>query len=284
MNPFRITILVLLTAAVGMMFYFVCVSQPAMENEHNAYEITRQSDALTAGTRGDSQEDEAAATTPQDDMLSRKREEQRRAAQEQDDADFREMERRTLEGQAREEEARRQAQTRTEMDQTPAIGLVAGYVQEEGILAIAPLPQQIINPGLAVVVIRNGSAVAEATIDCFDEESRLYFAYLNNVVISSRRKDLVPQTGDQVVVMGLPTTEELRSGYAAPSGSLFPEEDYTAPAAAPAPAPAPAAAPAPAPSAEPAATPAPAEQDDAFEDDYGLPDVPEVDAPLTPMP
>ena len=257
MNAFRVTILSLLVIAVGLMFYVVFVTLPAMQADQNIYNISRQAGQNQQQTadhrdRVSAYGDGAEATGLQ------------QAVAEAEKVD-REAEKSVYEAEEKAvlDEARRKAQAAQE--QVPAspktdgaIGLVTSFNKEWVSILFKPAVKDVLPEGLVIAVRREGLVLCEATVDFKDEESGQVGATLRPQEFGKGQVDvdenaLLPRPGDEVVYSPFASARDLRR-----ENTFLTPQPLTVPAPAEEPAPvepAPAAEPAPAEQPAPAAEP-----------------------------
>lgn len=263
MNGFRITILVLLCLAVGLMFYAVMVIVPGWQNQYSEYqasmkiaEYQQSNDHHRQRMEQFSPDAEAPEVTTARTMAEESARKDEQALNEAEESNV-------IAAARRKEEAALARQAEAEAEAPKPLGLVAAYNPEWNSLMIRPVAEVPMAMGFVVAVRRAGSIVCEAVIDGRDEESGQYSATVKAAELGTTSpqpaEKRTPAVGDEVIETPFPSSQELRRG-----------SDFLPPAAQQANAPSGNAAPAPLPSlpSEPS----------------GQESLPELDATLTPVP
>ncbi len=216
MNAFRITILSLLVIAVGLMFYVVFVTLPAMQAEQNLYHISQQSAQNQQQTAGHRQRvsgygDGAEVGGLKDAM----------AAAENAD---REAEKSVCEAEAQAvlEDARRKAEAAQQRDNElknektdGTIGLVTAFNKEWVSVLFKPAVKDVLPEGLVLAVRREGHVLCEVTVDYVDEESGQVGATMRPQEFGKSQVDvdeetLLPRVGDEVIYSPFASARDLR--------------------------------------------------------------------------
>jgi len=260
MNGFRITILVLLCLAVGLMFYAVMVIVPGWQNQYSEYqasikiaEYQQNNDHHRQRMEQFSPDAEAPEVTTARTMAEESARKDEKALNEAEESSV-------IAAARRKEEAALARQAEAEAEAPKPLGLVAAYNPEWNSLMIRPVAEVPMAMGFVVAVRRGGSIVCEAVIDGRDEESGQYSATVKAAELGAAAAEKkTPTVGDEVIETPFPSSQELRRG-----------SDFLPPAAQQTSAPSGNAAPAPLPSL-------PSETS-------GQESLPELDATLTPVP
>lgn len=225
MNAFRITLLVLLTLVIALMFYAIQVVVPGWQGRYDEYVATQRVNELQMRTDAhlarisqlapEVDSPEVASARLADAEVVRSNEQMLNEAEEQS----------VIAAARQAEEAKQVRETRQEPAAPQVLGQVAAYDAEWGVLLIRPLSDLPMNNGMVVAVQRAGAVVCEATIDGRDEESGQYSATVK--AVSSGAIKVQPQAGDEVIVSPFLSAGELRneSGMYSPAATPAPIPD-----------------------------------------------------------
>lgn len=215
MNGFRITVLVLLALALGLMFYVVTVFLPAERAGYAEY----QEAMLDADFHKKAQEHRARMDKirPENETsdVDRERQELARKAEERAQELKDREEARILEEGKRAEEARKQkeAQATAKAEQAISespVALVTAYDHDNNILMIKPVTEDgMLALGQVLAIRRNGGILCEIVTESRDEESGQYSAYVKNAASPAPGDEFHPKSGDEVVVSTLPQLSDL---------------------------------------------------------------------------
>lgn len=238
MNGFRVTILVLLALALGLMFYVVTVVIPEEKANYAEYqEALRDSDyqRKDAAHRARLAQIHPEAAESEADLA---RQEAERNAREREQARIRREEELVLEaGRKAEQRAQdpepqpRQAGSET----SKPLALVAAYDRENNLMMLKPVTEDgMLAIGQVLAISRNGSVACELVVDARDEESGQYSAYVKHP--NTVGEESQPKQGDEVIVSPLPQVSDLPALQGAASGEPSLGQDVALPPAAVAPA------------------------------------------------
>ncbi len=261
MNGFRVTILVLLCLAVGLMFYAVMVIVPGWQNQYSEYQASMKIAEYQQNNDRHRQRMEQFSPDAEAPEVASARTMAEESARKDEQALNEAEESNVIAAARRKEEAALARQAEAEAEAPKPLGLVAAYNPEWNSLMIRPVAEVPMAMGFVVAVRRGGSIVCEAVIDGRDEESGQYSATVKAAELgtAAAAEKKTPAVGDEVIETPFPSSQELRQG-----------SDFLPPSAQKASAPAGNVAPAPLPSlpSEPS----------------GQEPLPELDATLTPVP
>ncbi len=246
MNGFRISVLVLLALALGLMFYVVMVAIPEEKANYAEYqEALRDTDyqrrdaehrARLAQIHPDAAESEADLARQEAERNAKAREEEK----------LRREEELVLEAGRKAEEKTQVNEQRS--DATKPVALVAVYDHENNLMMLKPVTQDgTLAVGQVLAIRRNGGILCELAVEARDDESGQYSAYVKHAEFTKTGDpDLQPRQGDEVIVSPLPQVSDLPAlDKVGTSTEAALGSDVAAPALQPAPA-APQSAPAPA--------------------------------------
>ncbi len=220
MNGFRITILVLLSLAVGLMFYAFVVLLPERQNQYQMYqkqlEINeyakrqQEHDARMAALSSGAESPELAAARAAAEAEAKKNEADLNAAEE--NSVIASVKRR----QEVEQAAVAAEETAAQADKPMTLGTVAAYLEDCSVILFTVTADTPVNPGLQIALRRADYIVGEATVDGRDEESGQYTAVLKQVTFGGAKDPAVeakriPQAGDEVIISPFMSSRDLRS-------------------------------------------------------------------------
>lgn len=219
MNGFRITVLVLLALALGLMFYVVTVFLPAERAGYAEYQeamldadYQKKVQEHRARMEKIRPETESSDVDRERQELARKAEERAQELKEREEA-------RILEEGKRAEEARKQreAQASAKTEQSVAespVALVTAYDHANNILMLKPVTEDgMLAVGQVLAIRRNGGILCEIVTESRDEESGQYSAYVKNegAGAATLGDEFHPRSGDEVIVSSLPQLSDLPS-------------------------------------------------------------------------
>lgn len=215
MNAFRATILVLLIATVGLMFYAFTVLLPARQTQYemyqtqlkiNEYEKRQQEhDARMSRLETDVDAPEVAAARAAAEEEAKKNEAELNAAEESS----------VLASAKRRQEIEEAATAAEDAAKPSPLGAVTAYLEDCAVLLFKAEGNMPVNEGLIIAVQREDYIVCEATVDGRDEESGQYtaaikeanFGGVKDPVAEENRK---PRPGDVVIVSPFLSSRDLR--------------------------------------------------------------------------
>lgn len=215
MNGFRATILVLLIATVGLMFYAFTVLLPAREAQYsmyqnqlkiNEYERKQQEhDARMSRLEATVDAPEVAAARAAAEAEEKKNEAELNAAEESS----------VLASAKRRQEIEEAATAAEDAAKPSPLGAVTAYLEDCAVLLFKADGSMPVNEGLIIAVRREDYIVCEATVDGRDEESGQYtaavkeanFGGVKDPVAEENRK---PRPGDEVIVSPFLSSSDLR--------------------------------------------------------------------------
>ena len=226
MNGFRITLLVLLALALGLMFYVVAVLLPARQEQYELHLTTQkisEYEQRNAEHRArleqfapDAESPEVASARSAAEESARKQEQELTEAEESS----------VLAAARRQEEARRAKQEAEAPQPDPAvaaanaqaefIGKVVDFDPEWSFLIFSDEGKTPVAPELIVAVRRGDYIVCEAKVDNKDEESGHWCATVKTVVHDPSKgmpkpENNQPIIGDDVVVSPFESSSDLRA-------------------------------------------------------------------------
>lgn len=233
MNGFRITLLVLLALALGLMFYVVAVLLPARQEQYELHLTTQkisEYEQRNAEHRArleqfseDAEAPEVASARNAAEESARKQEQELTEAEESS----------VLAAARRQEEARRAKQAAEQAAQAPSldpavaaanakaeyIGKVMAYDPEWSFLMFSDEGKTPVAPDLIVAVRRGDYILCEAKVDNKDEESGQWCATVKTVVHDPSKgmpkpENDKPVVGDDVVVSPFESSSDLRAAEA----------------------------------------------------------------------
>lgn len=205
MNGFRITILVLFSLTVALMFYAVTVVIPARQDQYDMYQTMQRSNAYdqrNAEHRARMEQLGPDVEAPEVSEARNEAEEAERKRQQE----ITEAEESSVLAAARRKEEERAARDAAEEAAAPTpIGRITSYNEEWTSFLFQPSGNTPLNDGLAVDVYRGKQLVCEAVVDGRDEESGQVSATVKPVVISALAgaQKLTPAAGDTVVISSM---------------------------------------------------------------------------------
>lgn len=205
MNGFRITILVLFSLTVALMFYAVTVVIPARQEQYELYHTMQRSNEYqqrNAEHRARMEQLRPEVETPEVSEARNEAEESERKRQQE----INEAEESSVLAAARRKEEERAAREAAEEAAAPTpIGRVTSYNEEWTSFLFTPAVNTPMNDGLAIDVYRGKQLVCEAVVDGRDEESGQVSATVKPVIISALggAQKLTPAAGDTVVISAM---------------------------------------------------------------------------------
>lgn len=221
MNGFRVTILVLLCLAVGLMFYVVAYMIPQQQERYDAYQAAQSQDAYQQ--RKDEHQRRMQELDPEheSDTVAEARAAAEKAQQERLKKLTEAEESSVLADARRKQEETMAQKADEEVDESRPIGLVTSYNQEWNSVLFKPVTQSPINIGLVVALRRDNNIVCEAEVDNVDQESGQVSAQIKQSKFSSAAdggavqdgllpEDKMPAVGDEVIITPFETVRDLR--------------------------------------------------------------------------
>lgn len=208
MNGFRVTVLVLLALALGLMFYVVTVVIPEEKANYAEYqEALRDSDyqRKDAAHRARLAQIHPEATESEADLA---RQETERNAKQREQARICREEELVLEAGLRAEERSREPQLQEHSDASQPLARVVAYDKENNLLMLKPATEDgMLAVGQVLAISRKGSVACELVVDARDEESGQYSAYIKHPQTVGPESQ--PVQGDEVIVSPLPQVSDL---------------------------------------------------------------------------
>lgn len=215
MNGFRITILVLLSLTVALMFYAFVELLPARQEQYqmyqtqlriNEYEKRQQEhDARMArlGVEVDTPEVAAAKAAAAEE--EKKNEADLTAAEEHS----------VIASVKRRQEIEEAANAAEEAAKPSTLGTVTSYLEDCTVLLFKPNGSAPVNEGLIIAVRRDDYIVCEATVDGKDEISgqitaAVKYADFGGVADAAAEANQIPRPGDDVIISPFPSSRDLR--------------------------------------------------------------------------
>ena len=243
MNGFRVTILVLLCLAVGLMFYVVAYMIPAQQEAYEAYRAAESMDAYNQRAEEHRQRMQELDPDHESDAVAEARAAAEKAQQERLKKLTEAEESSVLADARRKQEESMAKQTEVEVADSKPIGLVASYNQEWNSVLFKPVTKSPINVGLVVALRRDNNIICEAEVDNVDPESGQVSAQIkpssfNNTAGGAVQDGILPEekmpaVGDEVIITPFETVRDLREdnynfGAPVPTGAApLPQDDGT---------------------------------------------------------
>lgn len=225
MNGFRITLLVLLTLAVGMMFYVVAVLLPARQEQYELHLTTQKINEYEQRNAEHRARLEQFSPEAEDPEVASARSAAEESARKQEQELTEAEESSVLAAARRQEEARRAKQEAEMPPADPAvaaanaqaeyIGKVMAYDPEWSFLMFSDEGKTPVAPELIVAVRRGDYILCEAKVDNKDEESGQWCATVKTVTHNPSKgmpkpENDKPVVGDDVVVSPFESSSDLR--------------------------------------------------------------------------
>lgn len=221
MNGFRVTILVLLCLAVGLMFYVVAYMIPQQQERYDAYQAAQSQDAYQQRKDEHQRRMEELDPEHESDAVAEARAAAEKAQQERLKKLTEAEESSVLADARRKQEETMAQKADEEVDESRPIGLVTSYNQEWNSVLFKPVTQSPINIGLVVALRRDNNIVCEAEVDNVDQESGQVSAQIKQSHFSSAAdggavqdgllpEDKMPAVGDEVIITPFETVRDLR--------------------------------------------------------------------------
>lgn len=217
MNPFRITLLVLLSLAVLIMLYVVGYVIPEQQATFQQYqnsvkmgELNKRGQMHQAALQRvsiEADKDELALAEADALSAARQQEEALAAAEEQ-----------RLIALARQ---KAEQESNAAVKAPVSLGYVDKYDAEWNSIFIIPQSPSSLTSGMKVAVMRNGGMVCEAIIESRDDETGQFTASAqeNNLGVGSGKAATMPASGDDIVISPFAVQD---STFTAPSPALMP--------------------------------------------------------------
>ncbi len=218
MNGFRITLLVMLGLAIGVLLWIVTVFQPGQETNYDVYQAAREDrqespqpavqDEVSPGS-------EDAPQAPQTLADIEKQQQQRIDMAEEA----------TVLAMAARKDADKLADEADKVaNSDEALGFVESYDQNWNVLVINPTSSAPLPAGTVIAIRREGTILCEAEIDGQDEQSGQFTASIrqtqfNNGSAGIEAERFTPARGDQIILTPFQSSRELLT---TPGNSLFP--------------------------------------------------------------
>lgn len=231
MNGFRITVLVLLALALGLMFYVVTVVIPEEKASYAEYQEALRDTAYErrdAEHRARLAQIHPAVDVSEADLAKQEAE---RNAREREEARLKREEELVLEAGRKAEEKSQALEDRSEASKP--VAQVAIYDKENNLMMLKPVTEDgTLVVGQVLAIRRNGGIVCELAVEARDDESGQYSAYVKHAQFSKAGSpELLPQQGDEVIVSPLPQVSDLPALNVTPAGEAALGTDVAAPSA-----------------------------------------------------
>ncbi len=221
MNGFRVTILVLLCLAVGLMFYVVAYMIPQQQERYDQYKAEQSTEAYNQREAEHQKRMEELDPEHEADAVAEARAAAEKAQQERIKKLTEAEESSVLADARRKQEESMAQQADEDVDDSKPIGLVTSYNQEWNSVLFKPVTQSPINVGLVVALRRDGNILCEAEVDNVDQESGQVSAQLKHSSFNADAQggavqdgilpeDKMPAVGDEVIITPFETTRDLR--------------------------------------------------------------------------
>lgn len=205
MNGFRVTLLVLLSLTIGLMYYAIIVLIPAKQQEYEMYQAGLKLDEYQQRN----QEHMARMEQLGPDVESPEVLTARTAAEEaqrQREQSLNEAEETSVLAAARRKQEEEQAKQNAKAESAAdfPMGHVASYDAEWNILMFTVQTNRPMEPGKLIAVRKKGTnyTVCEAIVDSLDEQSGQISATLKpnpNPAKDANGQDIVPCEGDEII-------------------------------------------------------------------------------------
>ena len=210
MNGFRITLLVLLCLAIGLMFYVVACVIPAQQEAYQIYQTNRQIDQYNLLNEQHQARMKELAPENEADKVAAARQAAEKAQQERQQKITEAEEAGVLAAARRKQEAEMVQKADDELSAQAAIGLVTSYSKDWNSILFKPVTNSPITNGLIIAIRRDNNLVAEAEVDNIDTESGQVSAQLKPAEMGDAAT-MTPEVGDQVVVSPYESSRDLRA-------------------------------------------------------------------------
>lgn len=223
MSAFRITILVLLSLTVGLMFYAFVVLLPARQDQYQMYQTQLkineyekrqlEHEARMARLGADVDTPEIAAARAAAEEEEKKNAADLTAAEEHS----------VIASVKRRQEIEEAANAAEEAAAPSALGVVTSYLEDCTVVLFKANGSMPVNEGLIVAIRRDNYIVCEATVDGRDEISgqitaAVKLAQFGGVADAAAEANQIPRPGDEVIISPFPSSRDLRlEDYDAPS-------------------------------------------------------------------
>lgn len=203
MNSFRIAILSILIAAVGIMGVVVYMTIPSMKDRKTEYDNSRADRERRERQEAEATE-EVAPKPAEDSALARARAEHREAAERREQEVNNTEEQLALESGLRKEREARSRQAAEEAAAPTALGLVQSYDTNWNIITVKSVTDKLPDKGTLLAVRREGLIVCEATVTNVEPEVDAFTAEMRYTDQNNNGEDLntnnTPVPGDQVIL------------------------------------------------------------------------------------
>lgn len=217
MNGFRVTILVLFSLTVGLMFYAVTVLLPAQQERYNVCQTTMKSKEYEQREYDHRLRMEQLAPEADTQEVKDAREAAEESERQREQA-LNEAEEISVIASARRKQEEREAQAaaqaaREEEQQPIVLGLVKGFDAEWNVLLFLPQADTPISEGLEVAVRREGKLICEAVVDGKDEQSGQFSATIKQADFGASMPGVEipsPREGDEVIISPFESSKQLR--------------------------------------------------------------------------
>lgn len=215
MNAFRITVLVLLSLTVGLLFYAFVELLPARQEQYQMYQTQLRIDEYEKRQQEhDARMARLGAVVDTPEIAAA-----RAAAAEEDkknEADLTAAEEHSVIASVkRRQEIEEAANAAEEAAQPSTLGTVTSYLEDCTVVLFKPNGSMPVNEGLIVAVRREDYIVCEATVDGRDEISgqitaAVKPAHFGGVADAAAEANHVPRPGDEVIISPFPSGRDLR--------------------------------------------------------------------------
>lgn len=229
MNGFRITILTLLCASLGLMFYAVFFVVPDWQGEYNAYQASQRLKQFDHKSDLHRRQMTSYAPDYETPEVVKAREAAEEAAKKNEIAVLEAQEKEVIESALRQEEMRRvreeqqNAAARENAAKHPPLGVVSSYDKTWNCVMVSPQAQagSYYEPKSTLAIFRDGRFLCEIIVDSLDVQSgqvsatvRVPQGTIGVNADGSLSAELEPRSGDIVSHSPFPSADDLRKASA----------------------------------------------------------------------
>ena len=215
MNGFRVTILVLLSLTVGLMFYAFAVLLPARQDQYQMYQTQLKINEYEKRQ----QEHEARMARLGVEVDTPEVAAAKAAAAEEEKKNVADLtaaeEHSVIASVKRRQEIEEASNAAEEAARPSTLGTVTSYLDDCTVVLFKPNGSMPVNDGLIVAVRRDDYIVCEATVDGRDEISgqvtaAVKQARFGGVADAAAEANQIPRPGDEVIISPFPSSRDLR--------------------------------------------------------------------------
>lgn len=215
MSAFRVTILILLSLTVGLMFYAFVELLPARQSQYEMY----QTELKIKEYEKRQQEHEARMARIGADVDAPEVAAAKAAAAEEDKKNAADLtaaeEHSVIASVKRRQEIEESANAAEEAAAPSVLGVVTSYLEDCTVVLFKPNGTMPVNEGLIIAIRRDDFIVCEATVDGKDEISgqitaAVKSAHFGGVADAEAEANQIPRAGDEVIISPFPSSCDLR--------------------------------------------------------------------------